>query len=397
MKHIFGFDAIKDYSIPIANVNPYSESQSYGFLTYGAKKENYVIDTTFNLIKEDIPFMYLIDYRPGNEQEFFSSLNIPKNIIECALQNKCKIGIFAATEYASGRNITDRMNEFADEHNLNKDVFCFITGNLKIINKDTDRFSYISYNYFLDFPWFILKNERHDINRVIPYVLKKKILCYNRRPHIHRKILVYNIINNPLLLENTMLSYGGLSNLNINNIYHFQEKIKDESLQNEMFEFFLNNEFELNLDEDKMEYNLANNFNLNHHQQSFISLVSETNVDSDNLFFSEKTYKPIYAQQPFIIYGNPYSLKYLKEIGFKTFDKWIDESYDNEEDFEERLKKIIKVLENISLKSFEELNKIREEMQDVLIHNYKHFLTLDITDDFIKNLGFINKKRTKLI
>ena len=35
----------------------------------------------------------------------------------------------------------------------------------------------------------------------------------------------------------------------------------------------------------------------------------------------------------FILLGNPYSLNWLKSLGFRTFSDIIDESYDNEEVF----------------------------------------------------------------
>lgn len=31
---------------------------------------------------------------------------------------------------------------------------------------------------------------------------------------------------------------------------------------------------------------------------------------------------------PFIVYGSPFTLKSLRELGFKTFSPFIDESYD---------------------------------------------------------------------
>ena len=66
-------------------------------------------------------------------------------------------------------------------------------------------------------------------------------------------------------------------------------------------------------------------------------------------------YKPIYAQQPFIVYGNPYSIKHLKELGFKTFDKWINEEYDNEPDSGKRCNMITDELVRLSEKTVEEL------------------------------------------
>ena len=109
-------------------------------------------------------------------------------------------------------------------------------------------------------------------------------------------------------------------------------------------------------------------------------------------------YKPItgtaslVTDESFIIYGNPYSIKHLKELGFKTFDKWIDESYDNEENFKKRLAMILKELRVIANKSFEELATIREEMREVLVHNYKHFLITDNTEEFFNKFKCKIKK-----
>ena len=72
--------------------------------------------------------------------------------------------------------------------------------------------------------------------------------------------------------------------------------------------------------------------NIEAHLDCFLNIVTETLFNSESIFISEKTYKPIYLCQPFIIFGNPHTLKKLKQLGYKTFDKWIDESYDNEPD-----------------------------------------------------------------
>lgn len=45
-------------------------------------------------------------------------------------------------------------------------------------------------------------------------------------------------------------------------------------------------------------------------------------------FITEKTYKPIYMQHPFMVYGHSNTLTRLRELGFVTFDNLFDESYD---------------------------------------------------------------------
>jgi len=58
-------------------------------------------------------------------------------------------------------------------------------------------------------------------------------------------------------------------------------------------------------------------------------------------FLSEKVYKPIAWGMPFVILGNRLSLLKVRQLGFKTFDGLIDESYDQEADAELRYKLVL--------------------------------------------------------
>ena len=59
-----------------------------------------------------------------------------------------------------------------------------------------------------------------------------------------------------------------------------------------------------------------------HYPKTFLSLVSESDVDNEIIYLSEKTFTYCYGPHPFILVGSKHSLKKLKEIGYKTFDKW---------------------------------------------------------------------------
>jgi hypothetical protein len=122
-----------------------------------------------------------------------------------------------------------------------------------------------------------------------------------------------------------------------------------------------------------LKYNLAINITKEDYERTFISVVTETLVDEGTLFFSEKIWKPIMVGHPFMVYGNQYSLKYLKSIGFKTFDKWIDESYDNEPNRDIRSKLIVNELVKLNNKTIEDLTRMREEMLEICAHNFNYF------------------------
>ena len=52
---------------------------------------------------------------------------------------------------------------------------------------------------------------------------------------------------------------------------------------------------------------------------------------------SEKILKPLLNLHPFIVMSTPHTLKKITELGFKTFGRFIDESYDDEENPQKRL------------------------------------------------------------
>ena len=61
-------------------------------------------------------------------------------------------------------------------------------------------------------------------------------------------------------------------------------------------------------------------------------------------------------------------------MGYQTFDKWWDESYDECDNHIDRIDMICKILLDLKSKSYDELKKIKLEMRDVLIHNYNNFI-----------------------
>lgn len=105
------------------------------------------------------------------------------------------------------------------------------------------------------------------------------------------------------------------------------------------------------------------------HLDSWVSIVSEAQFEDSQgtIFLSEKMFKPISCHHPFIVLGNRNSLREMKKLGYETFSKWIDESYDTLPD----TKRMDAIIE--SIKEFDkEKNKldIYKDMKEVLIHNY---------------------------
>ena len=109
-------------------------------------------------------------------------------------------------------------------------------------------------------------------------------------------------------------------------------------------------------------------------QNALVFVGLETSVVYPFPFASTISFKGIADKRPFIIFGAPGILKYLHDLGFKTFDRWWDESYDLESDVETRADMIIKILNQLSTYSQSYLQKLCLEMSEILEYNYQHLL-----------------------
>ena len=128
------------------------------------------------------------------------------------------------------------------------------------------------------------------------------------------------------------------------------------------------------LDEGFINYTIGPpaHYNIIHQYKNiFVDLVVETYVSGMSFFPTEKTLRPIIARTPFIVMGPVGYLSNLKRMGFKTFDYWWDESYDNYSDYD-RLRQIKLALENIVNLNNDDLHSLLLSMQDTLEHNRNH-------------------------
>ena len=105
----------------------------------------------------------------------------------------------------------------------------------------------------------------------------------------------------------------------------------------------------------------------------FVDLIGVTFTVGDTFYLDEKEVRPILCMTPFIIYGTNGHLESMRGHGFKTFNQWWDESYDQYSGYK-RIQKIYKVIDYLSVKSSEELQQIYQDMLPTLQHNYNHLI-----------------------
>lgn len=106
---------------------------------------------------------------------------------------------------------------------------------------------------------------------------------------------------------------------------------------------------------------------------SLAYVVSETVCYGERLHLTEKTFKPICMQMPFVLMSCAGSLDYLKSYGFKTFNHVWNEDYDCESDDLLRIEKIGRLLKDIDSLGVRERKQVLEHCKANIEHNYHHF------------------------
>ena len=218
---------------------------------------------------------------------------------------------------------------------------------------------------------------------ILPY----KSLCYNRLPREHRTVIVAHIIKNGYD-KKCLYSLGTFPNMErwhwIKQFPELADEINNLENGPEIYPHI--KEEEVNL-----QVNQAHKLGWDHGLNSYFQLVTETTPNNNKIpFITEKSLKPFAMLQPFIQYGPQDNVKVLKMYGYDTFDKWINHSYDNEEDDFKRLRMVLKEFDRLQAISDKDWTIMLEEMLESLLHNHqlvKKMPIYDYTSQLIPILG----------
>jgi len=127
---------------------------------------------------------------------------------------------------------------------------------------------------------------------------------------------------------------------------------------------------------DDIDHNSFENLHKEHYENSYCNFAIETHFELEDkcgTSLTEKILKPICHNQFFIVVGPPHTLKKLKELGYKTFNRLIDESYDTIEDSEKRLETVIELCTKIATMNHKELHELYTNLKPEIIHNSNFF------------------------
>lgn len=127
--------------------------------------------------------------------------------------------------------------------------------------------------------------------------------------------------------------------------------------------------------------------NADNYKNSYFYVATETFMDTPYRSLTEKIFKPMINFQPFLFASWPGALKLLRELGFKTFTPYIDESYDDEPNSAIRLQKIYTEIKRLCNMSREEIHAWYWSTKEILLHNHILFRKYHRTDKYAEELA----------
>jgi len=270
--------------------------------------------------------------------------------------------------YHEGDNpytIKQRLDSLCVQHNLPITCYQFISGN-------TAADSIPGFHYFPDHELLYWRRNHSVLPTQVNLATRPYDFTLLSRTHKWWRATVVADLYRSGMLDNSMWSYNTIS------IDDREEdnpiKIDDfDNLRSDICTFLANAPYAC----DRLTADEHNNHCLSetqHYTDSYCNIVLETHFDADQsggVFLTEKTFKPIKHAQPFVIVGAPGSLQALRNLGYRTFDHCIDNSYDLETDNTHRWIKVRSAIEQIKCQN---LDKWFETCRADIEHNQQVFL-----------------------
>lgn len=219
--------------------------------------------------------------------------------------------------------------------------------------------------------WFHTSSEFYA--RTCPNFLDSKLKPYNPKPKMFDMLLgnqrthrdfVFDYVSQNNLANNNLLTY----------VYHSHKSILDNSqfvMEQEGIEFDPNRDYTHSVDSVKYYgrwMTLSQVVPITVYNQTAYSLVAETNAVNQFNFYTEKIVKPMLGRRLFVVIAGQHYVRNLQNIGFKTFDCVIDESYDSVENDQQRWQL---AMQQVSVLCNQDQCEVLEKIKPITEHNYQ--------------------------
>lgn len=114
---------------------------------------------------------------------------------------------------------------------------------------------------------------------------------------------------------------------------------------------------------------------LDYYNNAYWNFSMMPSFSMTELSLSKAVFRPILNLQPFVVVGPAESLTLLRSLGYRTFKKQVNESYDKVVSDEERMQGLFRLVYEMSHFTGDELSMLNEKLRNTIIHNQTHLLS----------------------
>jgi hypothetical protein len=268
--------------------------------------------------------------------------------------------------YHEGDNpfhIKERLDSLCAEHKLLDNCYVFVSAN-------TAAKSIPGFVYFNDFElWYWQRNEHVPAMNIHAEPRERDFTVLNRL-HKSWRATAMTDMHRRGLLSNSYWSYCETGSI----------VDEDNPIQIDAFENLRKdtNQFLAGAPyvSDELSMEQRNNHSIQepkYFANAYCNIVMETHFDADGCagtFLTEKTFKPIKHGQLFFVAGPAGSLQLLRDMGYRVFDKILDNSYDRIADHTKRWRRLCSAVEQSQYRLKDRFEVSRADIE----HNQQLFL-----------------------
>lgn len=248
---------------------------------------------------------------------------VPETITQALIARRLRL-LFYYHEGDDPKKIQTRLDSLCWAHNLNTDCYRFISGNTAA--DELDRFAWFPDHELL----YWHRNRDQPATPIAEGPRSKKFTALNRTHKWWRATAMADLWRDGLL-DHSQWSYRTDVDCGDRQEDNPIEIDSLPGLRLSIDRFLKGTPYTCD-DTDTQEQNDHHRVDHQHWTDSYCSIILETHFDadgSDGSFLTEKTFKAIKHGHPFVIVGCPGTLRCLRDLGYRTFDHAIDNSYDD--------------------------------------------------------------------
>lgn len=267
--------------------------------------------------------------------------------------------------------IRDRLNLLCEQHGIDKEMSWLISG-----NSSADQYSNSVYWPELEFMYWRTVDRKSGAQfHLNPRSRAYTGLC--RIDKLWRKVFMSDLWSHGLhklgYFSYTQHLLGGEDN-------YYDCALRNDYLaqcQSRVDQFIAAGPFRVD-DMDARAHNTYDQNMTDLYSDSYFNIVLETMIDidaSNGQFVTEKTFKPIFNNQFFVAVSSADHLRHLRDLGYRTFGRCVDESYDSISNSQDRFEAVLDLTKLLVRSGQDNLHQLYQDLAPEIQHNAHVFQT----------------------